>query len=123
MPDDGREPAALEGPVRGARRAVMNALLLAWPFVPPVLFALLLGPYLITDSAIAPPPWRLLVLRLPVPWCLAGMLLGAGVLLRLPSDRLTRRGITMPAASIALDAAWIWLCWVAAYRWSWPVGF
>jgi hypothetical protein len=50
------------------------------------------------------------VVRLAVPWFLAGMLLGASVLLANPPDRLTQRSIDIAAVSIGLDAAWVWLC-------------
>lgn len=98
-------------------------MLLAWPFVPFVLGLLLFGPYLVVDSGTGPPEWSFLVVRLAVPWFLAGMLISAGVLLRRPPDPLTRRAVAGPAVSIGLNAAWVGLCWVASYGLGWPVGF
>jgi hypothetical protein len=93
---------------------VVNALLLAWPLVPPGIVAVVLPALMAAPGQL--PRWALsggiLVWLYGIPWFLAGVLLALAVLLTRPPAQLTRRTIRVPAVSIGLDAVGIALHWL-----------
>ncbi len=94
---------------------VVNALLLAWPFVPPGIVAVVLSVSYASPNHL--PRWVLtwgvLVWLYGVPWFLVGVLVALVVLLACPPARLMQRHVRIPAVSIGLDAVGMALYWLA----------
>jgi hypothetical protein len=92
----------------------MNAVLLAWPFLPPAIIVILTPLFgLVSKNAMA--GWVMVsgagVLVYGADWWAAGALIGAGVLLVRAPARRTRRHVRVVAAGIALNTLILALLW------------
>lgn len=96
----------------------MNALLLAWPCVPPVILAVVVS---VAYASPTLPAWALNwgvhAGLYGIPWFVVGALLAAGVLLGAPAARLTRRNVRVAAVSVVLNAVGMALYWLGT-RWA-----